>query len=288
MRILELLESFDQYKNIKLKENPFNRHDILNVIETFKQAVSKGFLTGPERSITYWMKRPLDELSNRLVRFTNYYSAKDKKKMIKRAGTISVGVYGNYKVIIPLTPEAAKIYGSSTKWCVSSEGERGDYYFYSYQNPESTLIFLIPDNQQDEKIAIQYGKMFDIVYDEMDKSNDDPTHINKILQDSGAGVTLKQIKADVAPHIDAKNKQILQQIRNNATIIGNFAAKGLISVEDYKEDLFKTARGLFVYMEASKSPDKEALKRAFDTIDMTTVNDYIRGRIERMRTELGI
>lgn len=158
-RLLEFLlfESFNDYIN-KFSDD-VNRPVVIKLIDNFKELVKSHRISGKEKDITYWMNKPLSELTD----FVSNKRFEKSNKQIKKDSKKSLKVWSNdeWTAIVPLSKEASCQYGAGTRWCVSATDSHNYFDSYFHEN-DVTLIYFI--NKQNP--SIKYADSVD------DKSHD--------------------------------------------------------------------------------------------------------------------
>ena len=128
-------------------------HKIPETLDLFYKHGSK--LPLDKRNINTF--KSLSSLYNEIHQFAKEEEMSDtqKQKLIKLEGAEQVYDDPNWKIIIPITREAACLYGSSTQWCTASKDNN---YFdrYNKQGPLYIIINKSIKNDRDKMKKLQF------------------------------------------------------------------------------------------------------------------------------------
>jgi len=258
MKLNDILnESFKLFKDESIKKNPFLKNDEFNAtINAFKTAVSKGFLKDQEKDINYWRKNGgFNKLHDRLLNASNNMSKREGKALARKADVIQLTETPNYTVIIPLTPEASRMHGAGTKWCVSSRNV--DYfndYFATYNTLGRLVIIFLPKHGHLPKLAAAITSDSDFqLYDDRDGS------INSVDFNGMIDGDILKIISMARSRMPEKDAAVIKQAKTNKYIASKLLEKGQIDPEVVKDILLTNILYAIVYVEFG-GKDYDAIK----------------------------
>ena len=124
-------------------------------LEEFKVLRDKRDL-GENKDIELWGKKPWDEFKEFVDKTKEEKSKSEEKRVQKTEGAELVSEDDNWFVYKISTHEAAMLYGSGTKWCIT---QKDGQHWKSYTRKGSCFYFLISKTKSKEdpyyKIAVQ-------------------------------------------------------------------------------------------------------------------------------------
>jgi hypothetical protein len=193
MHILSLLESFGLFKD-HLTKNGIWRGVADDLIKEFKELVASGKITGEQKDINFWRRRPVEEFEKFLQDRRTLISKKAEKRAVKGGDTINAGTIGNYKVILPVSLNSSAIYGSGTKWCTAGTGDSCKKAFSQYQSVKHAVAYMIPTDGKSPKWGLLFNtnystKAFD-AFDQADKFHTKDEFLNATGIDGNALVSM--------------------------------------------------------------------------------------------------
>jgi hypothetical protein len=170
-----LEESYKDAKSVWLKSAPDRGNEINSTISIYKDFVQRNIISGAEKDITYWIKKPFDEFKSFVTELeTSQTEKKEKKKALKEDAEL---VFDNSKCSVYhiKSHEASCKYGAGTKWCVTSPSSgHWDSYTNDYNVTFYYIILKIASpfkNKDMSKIAVAvYPDNQWEVFDAADKS----------------------------------------------------------------------------------------------------------------------
>jgi len=126
-------------------------------LDTFKKLRDKNRIQDTDKKdIDYWGKKSWDTFTSFIDDLEKSKSKTEEKKLTKLKGADLVAENGDWRVYHITTHEAAMVYGSGTKWCITQK-DGIDWYDYS---EDTEFIFLISKNRDKDdpfyKLALQY------------------------------------------------------------------------------------------------------------------------------------
>lgn len=146
--ITRLDESFGDAQIVFSRTNDAN--EVKATLEKFRKLAQQNKLSGDQKDITKWIKRPFSELKQ-LVQSVAEVLSKRELKTLGKKDSVKLTDTPEWLVIAPLTTEASQYYGKGTKWCTS--GKQNNYFHNYFINDNIVLIYFI-SKQSAEKYAI--------------------------------------------------------------------------------------------------------------------------------------
>lgn len=256
-----------------------DKAEVKEYLEIFKKLRDKNILQGQDRDIDLVGKKPWAEFKSFVDLASEQKSKTEMKHIARNEGAKLVFEDDNWQVYHILSYEASKLYGSGTKWCISSN--ETDENWNSY-NKESHFYALISKNKTKEnpfyKIAVQVyttGKI--VAWDALDKSH--------TLQDLSLRDDLdelpdfkyeKPLEGFVVNGVRHNLVDIEKEIKNNPEKL-----KNILIENGYKEFVpngvvVETWDNLDDYARSESKDLRELLKRLEngDLIDDDSVDQY--------------
>lgn len=254
----QLDESFKLFKDETIKQYPMQNieKEVDATINSFKAAVSKGFLTGQEKDINYWRKNGgFSALHDKLLSTSNNMSKREGKILAKKADVIQLTDTPNYNVIIPLSPEAARMYGAGTKWCVSSKDpDHFNNYFANYNTLGRLVIIFLPKTKDLPKLAAAIISDKEVVlYDDTD------TQVNTNKFNEMLGDDVSKIESLARSHMNQKDAAILKLAKTNRFMAIRLVEAKQIDPETVKDVLLSDIAGAVIYLQFG-GKDYQAVK----------------------------
>lgn len=248
MRLYEIL--LEGYKEAIAAFSAEEDKGIVNqVIEKFKELVSRNQVQGNERNIDWWRKQGWEKFQT----FVNDKYQQPTKNQLKKKKAIgkSITLKENDKwlIVIPLDHKASCFYGKNTEWCTARpSGHFYDQYFFDNR---IILVYLI-DKETGKKFAIAHAEDFDendeeeTREEEFELFDQEDTKIN----DNDFKEATGYLPEEVVELITTEHKNIIDQSRNDRTKLvkfvknklSNWRSKGTYERDEELEDLLTDSK----------------------------------------------
>lgn len=174
MRLFELVSSAYLHEGFKEVSNKFtseidNQDEVAKYIELYKELSKKNQLSGDEKNIDSWGKRPFSEFKQ----FIDQKSNQQTRTSVKRSKNVgkSITLFENeeWLIVVPLNVDASCYHGKNTDWCTAKPND--NYFSKYFFNNDITLIYLLKI-KTGEKWAIAYNNKEDTMelFDERDNT----------------------------------------------------------------------------------------------------------------------
>jgi len=131
-----------------LLKEPDRKQHIKDVVRVFDEAVQKGKIKGEDSDI--YRYKSFDEIDRVIEKTAKVKTRGEKYKEIKSEEAEIVADTPKYKIVVPKTHEASKLYGAHTKWCTAAKSPA---YWEEYFN-EGVKFYYIMDKEAGEKYAV--------------------------------------------------------------------------------------------------------------------------------------
>lgn len=117
-------------------------------------------LKAPENDMGYWVNPKNGKSPQDLVDFLDNYKSNSQKRTEAKAGATNIYEDDNWMCFKIDTYDAAKFYGSGSKWCITGRypghESKGEYYFNSYlQNNYSGYYVVINKHPEDKENGVK-------------------------------------------------------------------------------------------------------------------------------------
>jgi hypothetical protein len=156
-----LLESFKDFKRKKLDEG-VGEVKLGEFINRFKNLKDKNILTGQEKDISYWIKRPFHDFFNYVSEQENELKKRESAKSIKKFNINAIKKDPNVNLIyfeggivafgVRNFEGASKWASQTTDWCVTKD----DGHYDSYTE-DSVFVFVFNLNKEPYNIHTKDG-----------------------------------------------------------------------------------------------------------------------------------
>lgn len=242
-----LYESFTQYRNYALQQlRPGTDPTIIDdLITRFRTQVSRGTISGNEKDINYWKTQSLDDFTQAIKSAESKTTKRQQKQNAKHVDGIRVGKFGQWQAIIPTSVEASKCYGADTKWCTASKAT--DKHFSDYQNSNTLLIYLVPDDSVDDgKWALVIDPMYGNVTDIFDEMDDFKT-VSEF--EKFTGLSAKKIADAAVQHNKARLEKLEKFAGRNYHAALRYVMQSGGDPEKVKDALLTTPDGGEIYLD---------------------------------------
>lgn len=173
MRLMELIKNtlYEGFKEVssKFMSEINDQDEVSKYINLYKELSKKNQLSGDEKNIDLWGKKPFNEFKH----FVDQKSNQQTKTSVKRSKNVgkSITLFENeeWLIVVPLNQDASCYHGKNTDWCTAKPND--NYFSKYFFNNDITLIYLLKI-QTGEKWAIAYHNQEDTMelFDERDNS----------------------------------------------------------------------------------------------------------------------
>jgi lambda repressor-like predicted transcriptional regulator len=203
--------TFKQFKNILSLEEDFktvkqkfissgeSEEEIDNYLNRFKILSANQRLSGDEKNIDMWGKKPFEDLKKFIIDTESTITKSGKKKDpgISIDITTPKQQAAGWRIIIPLNKQASCFEGRGTDWCVSKESQT---YFEEYFIQKNiTLIYCLDTNKKQKWAIVIYP---DNIPTEFFDINDDSLTEEEF--ENKTGLNVKEIVGKITSAIKIK------------------------------------------------------------------------------------
>ena len=218
---------FESYKDAVEKFSQEEDKETVNqYLDSFKQLVKKGIVTGQEKDIGYWIKQGWDGFKE-FVDGKSQEKTKGQVKKFNKKESIIAHEDDEKMIVIPLSKDASCYYGKNTKWCTSSTESKN--YFIDYFYARYIILIYVLRKDGGKKYAAAYNTLnivdkfnyFDELDDEMSKDSfEDKTGIKEEELENIINEYDAPIKKAMNPNNASENEQI-ELLKIGGNIIKN-------------------------------------------------------------------
>ena len=165
--------------------------EVDNYINRFKILNKNQRLSGEQKNIDFWGKKPFAEFKDFVI---SIEAVKTKSASEKDTGTFLTIPDSNWNIIIPTDKSASCFHGSGTDWCTSKVSqEHFEEYFY---DKNIILVYLINKETKKEKYAMALNK--------------DKEGIHEFFNLKDEKITKQQLSKKTSLDINKLIKQVLE------------------------------------------------------------------------------